>query len=300
MNLIFVAGIPRSGTTMVQNILDSHHEIFGGPEFDRIPNIVDLRRKLQDSILQDRIGVYANAHKVDALIASLIENLLQNEQTDGVTYISEKTPWNILVFKDLIEIFPNAKFIHVLRSPIHVLNSMVQVANRSRSKGLPVPDYCVNPYIAVHYIFHAYRLAEELEKVHDGKFLTLKYEDLSNDLEIGSKEMCAFLDLDWDENMLLFNEMPHLSERTMTKDGKWYTAEQFKQNVNQKKVDLSTLPPKWKAVLYSVLCDDGYLKSKGYDLSEFKSSVGIVKKRICRSVFYKKYYHWKTPIRLLD
>ena len=45
---IFVGGAGRSGTTMVQNVLDSHPDIIGGPQFRNIPDIIDLRKKLHE------------------------------------------------------------------------------------------------------------------------------------------------------------------------------------------------------------------------------------------------------------
>ena len=47
---IFVGGAARSGTTLVQNILDSYPYIIGGPEFRNIPSIIKLRNELHESI----------------------------------------------------------------------------------------------------------------------------------------------------------------------------------------------------------------------------------------------------------
>ncbi|MGB0109821.1 MAG: sulfotransferase, partial [Terriglobales bacterium] len=53
--LIFVGGSPRSGTTLVQRVLDCHPEIYGGPEFDFVPPIVDLFQEMRRSIRSGRI-----------------------------------------------------------------------------------------------------------------------------------------------------------------------------------------------------------------------------------------------------
>ena len=56
--LIFVGGSPRSGTTLVQRILDCHPEIYGGPEFDFVPSIVDLFQTMRKSIGSGRIDAF--------------------------------------------------------------------------------------------------------------------------------------------------------------------------------------------------------------------------------------------------
>ena len=44
--LVFVGGSPRSGTTLVQGVLNHHLKVYGGPEFDFIPSIAELYQKL--------------------------------------------------------------------------------------------------------------------------------------------------------------------------------------------------------------------------------------------------------------
>ena len=54
---VFIGGSPRSGTTLVQNILDSHPVICGGPEFHHLPDIMNLRKALRDSIAKGWIDL---------------------------------------------------------------------------------------------------------------------------------------------------------------------------------------------------------------------------------------------------
>src|SRR5271157_4464934 len=74
--LIFVGGTPRSGTTLVQNILDSHPDVCGGPEFDHIPSIVTVRNMMLESLAKGRTDVFMNREYLDSRIAELIESFL--------------------------------------------------------------------------------------------------------------------------------------------------------------------------------------------------------------------------------
>lgn len=74
--LIIIGGSPRSGTTLVQNILDSHPDVLGGPEFLHLPDIVRLRNKLHGSISRDWISLICSREDVDKRTRTMIEDLL--------------------------------------------------------------------------------------------------------------------------------------------------------------------------------------------------------------------------------
>lgn len=139
--MIIVGGSPRSGTTITQAILDSHPQIFGGPEFDRLPEIARTRGQLLESLAAGRIVEFCDRDSINASFGRLIESLLYPAMhRHGATYISEKTPWNVLEFDALLEMLPGAKFVEVVRDPRAVVNSMLKVAERYRRKGLEPPD----------------------------------------------------------------------------------------------------------------------------------------------------------------
>lgn len=75
-SLIFVTGPPRSGTTLVQNMLDSHPRIVGAPEFRHIHHLVGVRNRLHDDIDQDSTDALSTKAWIDARFGGLSEVFL--------------------------------------------------------------------------------------------------------------------------------------------------------------------------------------------------------------------------------
>lgn len=134
--LIFVGGCPRSGTTLVQRVLDCHPQIYGGPEFVFVPRIVNLFQDMQGTI---RLGAGLDAildeeDLVHAFRSLLVALLLPKLQTEEVSYLSEKTPNNALAFPWMEECVPEARKILVVRDPRDVVSSMLEVGRRQQRR----------------------------------------------------------------------------------------------------------------------------------------------------------------------
>lgn len=270
IKLIFVAGVPRSGTTLVQNILDCHPDIYGGPEFDRIPNIIDLRRKLNMSLKWGRINSFTTRAEVDVHMANLIKNLLHPvARRNHCSFISEKTPWNILAFEDLIEILPEAKFIHLIRYPHAVIASMRGVAARALEKGILPPDFTKSIGLACYYYESVLKLIHRLDKKYPGKILTIKYENLLNEPPSEIKRLCSFIGVTFDKKMLTPEATAHPGEKQMTKNKVWYSESMYRS-----KIDMSNIN-KWefqlngtdKAFINYVFLHNPHIKKYGYSFS---------------------------------
>jgi Sulfotransferase family len=133
--IVFVGGSPRSGTTLVQRILNHHPKVYGGPEFDFIPGIADLYQRMRDSIRSGRIARIVDERQLRETFRTLIASLLvPKAEAEGVSVLSEKTPSNVLAFEILEEIAPESKQILVIRDPRDVVNSMIEVGNRQRRR----------------------------------------------------------------------------------------------------------------------------------------------------------------------
>ena len=72
-------------------------------------------------------------------------------------YYSEKTPMNILVFPELVELVSNAHFIHVVRDPRAIVASMKQVKNRAVAKGFSPPSFTATLSTRIEYVKNCFK-----------------------------------------------------------------------------------------------------------------------------------------------
>jgi len=270
--LIFIGGSPRSGTTLIQNMMDSHPLILGGPEFLHLPDIIELRRKLHSSIDREWIDIICTRDDVDSHIISLIKSLfLPLADKHRCEYYSEKTPENILVFLELIELFPEARFIQVIRDPRAIISSMQQVKKRAIEKGIKPPIFTTNTTTSVAYIKKCFDAGFKTSKHAPGKVLTVVYEHLLANPEMETKRICEYLGMEWSDLMLRPGDKDHLGNRAITVKSNeiWYDSKTYNRNLAIQNVG------KWKSelALYHqlratmVFAGNRELMQYGYDFS---------------------------------
>lgn len=134
---IFVGGAPRSGTTLTRAILDAHPDIACGPELRAFPALARLYREtsatMGDSFATHfDFGPEALRATFRNLIASFLEPL---QRRSGKRLVAEKTPANALFFRELFTLFPDSRFVHVLRDPRDVVASLVRMDWRDARTG---------------------------------------------------------------------------------------------------------------------------------------------------------------------
>jgi hypothetical protein len=199
---VFVIGMPRSGTSMVEQILASHSQIFGAGElntlnrtarmFDRPdgPTFPETHMTLDKTDLEGLGGAYVNQLA---------------EQHQGHSYVVDKTPTNFLYAGFLRLILPNARVIHCVRNP---MDTCVSCHNLLFGIG---QEYSYNQEELGRF-YRAYaRLMEHFDLVMPGKMLKIRYEDVVESQEFETKRMLEFLDLPWEDACLAF----HKTERSV-------------------------------------------------------------------------------------
>jgi len=270
--LIFVGGAPRSGTTLVQNILDSHPAICGGPEFLHIRDILALRNKLHGSIDRELIDLFCSPDDVDRYISSLIENLLLPlADKNECKFLSEKTPENALVFPELISLFSEARFIHVVRDPRATISSLLQVQKRPKSKVKKPPKHTVSVHAAIRYTKECLSSGFSGSKIAPERVLIVVYEQLITESERETKRICEFLGLEWSSNMVTPGKFKHLGEKAITVKSRlaWYDIQAYNRDPDTQSLEKwkTLLTPYQKALVATSFKDYTELNQLGYDLS---------------------------------
>ncbi len=244
--LIFVGGAPRSGTTLVQNMLDSHPLIIGGPEFLHIPDLMQLRKKFHYSISVDYISLFCSKNEIDKFLVSWVESLfLPLADKENCDFYSEKTPENIVYFPEMMELFTKSHFIQVIRDPRAIVSSMQQVKKRAIKKGITVPFFTVNHHTSIDYVEKCYAVGFTAAKKYPDKVFTVVYEQLLLNPEQETKKICDFLGLEWSQDMLTPKDKKHLGELAITTKSKelWYNSLEYNKNPDRNNIG------KWKKKL---------------------------------------------------
>ena len=195
---IFVLGMPRSGTTLTEQILATHADVFGAGELDYI-------KKLEMSIR----GVGSAAETdYDSTIMGLTQGELSesakiyldkiNKLDSKARYVIDKMPNNFIQIGLISLLFPNARIIHCRRNALdNCLSIYFQSFIWSHDYALDLAD------VGFYYNEHE-RLMSHWKEVIDIPILTVQYEDILQDQEAMSRKLLDFCGLEWDESVMKF------------------------------------------------------------------------------------------------
>lgn len=207
---VIVGGCPRSGTRLVQDILDTHPDVTGGPEFDYLPDIARLWARMDAASRRGRTSFFYDADHLQDAFARLVADLLVRVATErGTPMVSEKTPDNVFVFPELARLLPDARFVLVVRDPRSIAASLLDVRHRAVETGQPLPvnarDFGTIATTPRRYGDAGDRAVASLGE----RLLVLHLEDLLQDPRTEIERLCAFVGLEFDEAMLNPEQATH-------------------------------------------------------------------------------------------
>lgn len=240
-SLIFIGGVPRSGTSLVQKILDMHSQIYAGPEFDHLNELSKVYRNMKRGVENQRQVFYYDKKKLQENFGRLINDIFRSKiEKEGVQFLSEKTPSNVLVFNELIELFPEAKFIFVVRDPRANINSFKNVASRASEFGDKVPVgndlfndlNLINQYIWAGNDFHL---------KHGKSCHLLRYESLLKDPKTEIQNLCDFIGIPFELQMLDLGSKESDGSRLINSGNStvraWSTVGMLEKNIDAANID---------------------------------------------------------------
>lgn len=201
---VFIIGMPRSGTSLTEQILASHPAVYGAGELNDINDIAaGLPGALGSTLPYPACIADLNELAVNELASRYLNRLDGFSRT--ATRITDKMPHNFMNLGLIALLFPQARIIHCRRDPRDTCLSIF-----FQSFGWLHPYATDLSNLGSYYRLYE-RLMRHWESIIDLPMLTVNYEDLVTDQERTSRELVNFIGLEWDDDCLQF----HRAERTV-------------------------------------------------------------------------------------
>lgn len=202
---VFVMGMPRSGTTLVEQILASHPMVMGGGELVDVRDALgELRTRVEGNPPYPEMLKSLSAKDIQ-LFGSLVVHRL-GRRADGRPRITDKMTTNFFFLGLLHLALPNAKIIHVRRNAVDTCLSCYTKLFRS---GVEY-SYDLGE-LGRYYAAYDRLMAHWKQVLPPGAFLEVRYEDVVGDLEGQAKRILSYCELPWNDSVLSF----HQNERSV-------------------------------------------------------------------------------------
>ena len=195
---VFIVGMPRSGTSLVEQVLASHPDVHGAGELTTLSDIA--------SRSSGSLG-FGNQYPVNA--RSLTREELAQHATDYLEHlkqlspdarlVTDKMPYNYMLLGFIELLFPNARVIHCRRHPLDTCLSCYFQYFAGRH------DYAYELEFLGHYYNGYRRLMAHWEQVLNIRLMHVDYEDMVTDQESTTRRLLDFCGLDWHDDCLNFH-----------------------------------------------------------------------------------------------
>ena len=188
---IFILGMPRSGTTLIEQIISTHSKVHGAGELTFLPEIMHLSNwdKNTDS------KKFLQTIRKEYLSKILKLNIKQK-------YIIDKNPFNFLYVGFILKAMPEAKIVHMHRNPMAVCWSNYK-ANFFDNVGM---DYAHRlDTIAEFYLIY-YDIMRFWKELYTDCFINIDYDKFVTNSEKNSKSLLKSIGLEWEDKISRFSE----------------------------------------------------------------------------------------------
>ncbi len=195
---IFIVGMPRSGTTLTEQIIAAHSQVEGVGEHDRIHILAKMcsqNRGLRQTLNKMTEAGPERWKDVPQQYLNLV-NALAPDAHRAV----DKTPTNFIHLGFIHLCFPNAKIIHCKRNPLDNFISAFQ------NKMNPSHGYSYDQVKYGEYYINYLRAMDHWKEVLSGSIYESQYEALTANPEVEVRKILNFLALPWEDACLKFSE----------------------------------------------------------------------------------------------
>ena len=190
-NPIFIIGMPRSGTSLIEQIVSTHSKVYGAGELTILPKII------HNSIWDKNTNPQELLNFVREEYLSKISKLNTNKE-----FIIDKMPFNFFYVGFILNSIPEAKIIHMYRNPMAICWSNYK-ANFFDNIGM---DYAHKlETIGEFYVIYNETM-KFWNEIYPNSLIEVDYDNFVMDFVLGSKSIIEEIGLNWEDKILNFHE----------------------------------------------------------------------------------------------
>jgi len=190
---IFIVGMPRSGTSLVEQIISNHPMVFGGGELKNLTEILEI------IIKSSNLGkINLSEETVFSIGQQYLDSLSSLKVPEN--YITDKWPLNFRNIGFILSAFPDAKIIHLERDSIATCWSIYKHYFSGTGNG-----WAYNLDNIAEYYSSYKDLMNFWHELYPNKIYDLCYEDLTTNQEEETQKLLKYCELEWNENCLNFH-----------------------------------------------------------------------------------------------
>jgi tetratricopeptide (TPR) repeat protein len=194
MRPIFIVGMPRSGTSLAEQIIASHHEVHGGGE---LKYLAEFTTPLLTKSIVDGSNIISQKDLLS------IRNQYLNSITKLKTskkIVSDKMPLNFQHIGFILSALPEAKIVHLKRDARAICWSNYKFLFATKGNGFSFNQNDLASYYSLYDNLMNFWYEQYPDKIYD-----INYEDLTTNQEVETQKLLEYCDLSWDENCLNFH-----------------------------------------------------------------------------------------------
>ena len=184
---IFILGMPRSGTSLIEQIISNHSSVHGGGELDILPLVVENSSWKKNQNFIDTVKFIRNEY------FSKISKISEKK------FITDKLPGNFKWIGFILNAMPESKILHLERNPMAICWSIY----KSEFNNPDMAFTYSQKYIAEYYLLYK-DLMNFWKNKYPGQFINISYERFVEDYQNNIKKIFQKLDLEWEDHLLEF------------------------------------------------------------------------------------------------
>lgn len=191
---IFIVGMPRSGTTLLDRMLSNHSQVTSAGELDDFRRALRWAANVPPGGIPAMLEVFRRSRKID--FAQLGARYLEQTQwrAQGKRFYIDKMPINVRMVPFIRRALPQAPILHLVRDPMDVCFS-----NFKAMLG-HVSAYCYGMQSLAHYYGEYARLVRHWHEVIPGAVLDVPYTMLVRETETTLRKLLVHCGLEWEES----------------------------------------------------------------------------------------------------